>query len=208
MRDAPCVSMLRTFVAADGTRWSVWCVEPAAFGAESERGPWLVFINEHGGDSRRLFEFPADWATLSSDRLDLLRRIAEPSPNRASVPLTVNDGAESAGPAQRRERARTFTDGEGVLWTVWEVRPSLPDRRRMRERRDAARPQGDRRQSNTPRPLIAVREDLRQGWLAFRSAAEHRRRAPIPDGWSAMSDQELSELVAHAMRFERAHRGG
>lgn len=212
---------LRTFLAVDGTRWSVWSVEPSAFVVRTGAPPaWLVFTDERGTECRRLFDFPPDWETLPSERLDLLRRIAEPASNGGLVPPPVDDcGPPERTPARAHPRtadhaaertasSRTFVDDDGVVWQVWEVRPSLLERRRMRERRAAPRPQGERRRSNAPRTLIAVKEELRDGWLAFRSATEHRRRAPIPERWTEMDDQELRELLAGAMRFERAHRAG
>jgi hypothetical protein len=78
----------------------------------------------------------------------------------------------------------------------------------MREGRAEPRSGGQRLQSDTARPLIATHEALRDGWLAFRSHAEHRRRAPIPDGWTEMSDEELGELLEGAMRCERSRRAG
>lgn len=213
---------LRTFLAADGTRWSVWCVERSAFVLRAGAPPaWLVFTNERGTECRRLFEVPPDWESLPSERLDLLRRIAEPAPDRGATPATdaqpAREGERTseqiperpAGqPAHRTAGSRTFVDTDGVAWQVWEVRPSLLERRKMRERRAAPRAEGERRRSNRPRPLIAVKEELRDGWLAFRSANEHRRRAPIPEGWTEMDDQELRDLLAGAIRFERAHRQG
>lgn len=209
MCDARHAAMLRTFLATDGTRWTVWCVEPSALVAQPGVQPaWLVFTDERGMECQRLFEFPPDWATMPSERLDLLRRIAEPAPSRGSLPLPVEAGDGSGRAAERTPSSRTFVDRDGVVWRVWEVRPSLLDRRRMRERRALPRPRVERRRSNAPRPVVAVREDLRDGWLAFQSAAEHRRRAPIPDGWSEMKDEELRELLANAMRFERVHGTG
>ena len=91
---------------------------------------------------------------------------------------------------------RTFLDEDGIEWRVWEVRPTLAERRVLRERRGSSRPAVERRQSHQPRAV--VREDLRDGWLAFRSDVEHRRRAPIPEGWEEMSEEELREILAAA----------
>jgi hypothetical protein len=94
---------------------------------------------------------------------------------------------------------RTFRDASGVEWQVWEVHPTLAERRVLRERRAAARGVPERRIRNEPR--TAVRNDLRYGWLAFRSRVERRRRAPIPPGWEAFSDEELSEVLERAERI-------
>ena len=39
---------------------------------------WLAFQNEDGTERRRLLEIPEGWETLPDDRLDLVRRMAEP----------------------------------------------------------------------------------------------------------------------------------
>jgi len=200
---------LRTFLAADGTRWSVWRVEPAAIGAGPRAlTPWLAFVDERGKECRRLFEIPPNWEVLPPDRLDLLRRIAEPACSRGLMWLPVGVEFQPPREAVRAPTSRTFTDGEGAVWQVWEVRPTLMERRRMRERRTVARPDAPRRQASARRPLAAVHESLRDGWLAFRSDVEHRRRAPIPDGWMALSDEELCALLESAQRFERSRRAG
>jgi hypothetical protein len=200
---------LRTFLAADGTRWSVWRVEPAAFGS----GPrtltaWLAFVDERGKECRRLFEVPPNWEALPAERLDLLRRIAEPACSRGMLWLPVGVEYQPSCKAERGASSRTFTDGGGVAWQVWEVRPTLMERRRMRERRGVARHDAPQRRAGVSRPLVAVHESLRDGWLAFRSDSEHRRRAPIPDGWTEMSDHELCALLDSALRFERGRRAG
>lgn len=70
---------LRTFTAADGTTWTVWLVQSmmaaAVPGTPSE---WLAFQNGDGSERRRLLEIPDGWLALPDERLDLLRRIAEP----------------------------------------------------------------------------------------------------------------------------------
>jgi hypothetical protein len=74
---------IRTFLAADGTRWSVWRVEPARMGCKPRTlMPWLAFVDERGKECRRLFEIPANWERLPAEQLDSLRRIAEPACSR------------------------------------------------------------------------------------------------------------------------------
>jgi hypothetical protein len=45
---------------------------------------WLAFQNEDGSERRRLLEIPEGWETLPDDRLDLVRRMAEPVKSWAS----------------------------------------------------------------------------------------------------------------------------
>jgi hypothetical protein len=93
---------------------------------------------------------------------------------------------------------RTFRDATGIVWQVWEVHPTLAERRRTVERRGDSRPTTERRVRFEPRAI--TRADLMDGWLAFRSAHERRRRAPIPPDWESMTDDELSEIVRVAER--------
>jgi hypothetical protein len=74
---------------------------------------------------------------------------------------------------------REFLDADGQRWEVWETHP---------------------------RNVQRVRPALCEGWLAFESAKEKRRLAPIPDDWKTGSDEELANLCARAT-FVR-ERGG
>ena len=71
---------IRTFRARNGSTWSVRRIESSATvtvpGAPRE---WLAFQDEGGSERRRLFNVPPGWEDLSDERLDLLRRYAEPS---------------------------------------------------------------------------------------------------------------------------------
>jgi hypothetical protein len=71
---------IRTFRARNGTLWSVRRIESSAMvvvpGASRE---WLAFQDESGTDRRRIFNIPPNWEEMSDERLDLLRRHAEPS---------------------------------------------------------------------------------------------------------------------------------
>ena len=70
---------LRTFVAPDGTTWTIWLVQSKGTApVPGTPAEWLAFQNADGTERRRLLEIPAGWETLADDRLDLLRRIAEP----------------------------------------------------------------------------------------------------------------------------------
>lgn len=70
---------LRTFVASDGQTWTAWLVQSGGLAAvPGSPTEWLAFQNEDGSERRRLLEIPEAWETLSDDRLDLVRRMAEP----------------------------------------------------------------------------------------------------------------------------------
>lgn len=73
------VMALRTFIAPDGTTWTVWLAQSAgAVGLPGAPTEWLAFQNADGTERRRLIEIPDGWDTLPDNRLDLLRRMAEP----------------------------------------------------------------------------------------------------------------------------------
>jgi hypothetical protein len=91
---------LRTFRARNGSIWSVRRIESTATvivpGAPRE---WLAFQDESGTDRRRIFNVPPNWEDLSDERLDLLRRYAEPSrfQPRATPPRGTRFASESDG---------------------------------------------------------------------------------------------------------------
>ena len=74
-------------------------------------------------------------------------------------------------PLVTRSSAREFVDGAQVRWTAIAVRPS------------------------TSKSLNAP---FQRGWLSFDSGSETRRLAPIPEGWSDASEEELCRLCAKA----------
>lgn len=88
---------------------------------------------------------------------------------------------------------RQLRDALGVMWDVWEVHPSLTERRLMQERRIKGRVTPERRRRAEPRALLP--SSLRTGWLAFQSSNERRRRAPIPEGWESLDDGELRAVL-------------
>jgi hypothetical protein len=62
----------------------VWLIRAGSAGrVPGTPAEWLAFQNAEGTERRRLLEIPDNWETLSDDRLDLLRRIAEPVALRA-----------------------------------------------------------------------------------------------------------------------------
>ena len=91
---------IRTFRARNGTIWSVRRIESTATvsvpGAPRE---WLAFQDESGTDRRRIFNVPPNWEDLPDERLDLLRRYAEPSryQPRATPPRGTGIASESDG---------------------------------------------------------------------------------------------------------------
>src|SRR5204863_2321001 len=178
---------LRTFLAPDGTSWSVWRVESGKLGTGPRRA-WLAFVDERAMERRRLFDIPPDWESLSPDALDRLRRRAVAVGARGPVALPEGVEFHAAPPRRGEPTSRVFRDPSGVEWHVWEVHPSLAEPRST----------GDRRRTVEPRTLVS--EHLRRGWLAFRSDTERRRYAPIPSYWMELSDRELSELLADAER--------
>ena len=65
---------------------------------------------------------------------------------------------------------RTFRDVTDLEWDVWEVHPTLTDRRLLADRRGVARSTKARRTGTVTRASLP--EKLHGGWLAFRSGTE------------------------------------
>ena len=72
---------------------------------------------------------------------------------------------------QRLNTHRTFEDAQGKRWRVFAVYPS---------------------EATTDRKSLPER--YRSGWLAFESADEMRRTAPVPSNWTGLSINELRAL--------------
>jgi hypothetical protein len=90
---------------------------------------------------------------------------------------------------------RRIFDEHGVSWEVWEAHPRLAERRRLRDRRMAARAVPDRRLATSEqRPPL----DPNDGWLVFKSVREERRRTPIPPGWETMSAAALADVLRNS----------
>jgi len=69
---------LRTFVASDGKTWTAWLVQSGIVSVPGTPTEWLAFQNEDATERRRLLEIPEGWENLPDERLDLVRRMAEP----------------------------------------------------------------------------------------------------------------------------------
>jgi hypothetical protein len=78
---------------------------------------------------------------------------------------------------------RTFRDGAGVEWTVFEVR------RTNEESNWAYLPRG-----------------FRSGWLCFESASGKRRLSPVPDGWKLQEEDSLERMLKRATPVGRTQR--
>lgn len=98
---------------------------------------------------------------------------------------------------------RTFVDPSGVSWQVWEVRPTTVERR-LQERRSRNLPyEGEDRRTREDRRVRPERRvnlgpELAKGWLAFHSAEEKRRLAPVPDSWTRKPSAALAKLCQAA----------
>ena len=99
---------------------------------------------------------------------------------------------------------RNFTDAGGTAWTVFDVRPSIGDRRSGYDRRARMAPdlalerrrRPERRVRDRPRSVLPA--ELAQGWLCFESDGETRRLAPIPDGWEQAPESALEAFRQRA----------
>ncbi|HEU4451865.1 MAG TPA: hypothetical protein VFR81_02360 [Longimicrobium sp.] len=71
--------------------------------------------------------------------------------------------------------SRTYVDGAGVEWTVWDVVP------------------GDH--AATPRQHSSLPEEMSGGWLCFENSTAGRLRMyPVPADWAELPDDKLALL--------------
>jgi hypothetical protein len=97
---------------------------------------------------------------------------------------------------------RSFRDELGREWDVWEVVPTVVERRIAKP---VSRPAAiERRRVHETR--VVVPDALQKGWLAFQSGRERRRFAPIPRDWQDLTNDELVDLLHQADRRTRARR--
>lgn len=105
---------------------------------------------------------------------------------------------------------RNFRDANGIGWQAWDVNPRMAERRHADRRRSQQpisfperRRRGIERRVNA-RPRGVLSEGLSQGWLAFESEREERRRlAPIPPDWLRCTDERLEEYCEQAREVRR-----
>jgi hypothetical protein len=94
---------LRTYKDPEGTEWRVWRVVPDAISFstldEPYRDGWLCFERMDGSDRRRLSmtRVPDEWDLLGDDRLEALRRTAEPAMRRSTPPGGIDTGTIGRG---------------------------------------------------------------------------------------------------------------
>jgi hypothetical protein len=101
---------------------------------------------------------------------------------------------------------REFTDSRQVTWQVWDVYPALGDRRGpFRDRRYFMREAQDRRTA-LDIARLPMNPAYARGWLAFQSAQEKRRLAPVPDAWEGLDGPSLERLCQAATPVGRPRR--
>jgi hypothetical protein len=88
-------------------------------------------------------------------------------------------------------RHRSFTDRNGVRWTVSEVTKEAPTFVENRERRAEARSENQRPAEST---RLATRP-LDLPWLSFESPTTRRRISAVPLGWDDLPEDELEDLL-------------
>ena len=102
---------------------------------------------------------------------------------------------------------RYFIDSNGVRWRVWDVVPTLVDRRRALRRVAVMKVQHPERRMLPTRRINMTRSRLyfppsECGWLCFETEGGRFRLRPIPPDWLLGSDEDLERLrrVAEAGR--------
>jgi len=91
-----------------------------------------------------------------------------------------------------------FSDQRGRRWRVWDVYPTLVERRRQ----NAGPPPGLRERRRLVEARLGIRNRMSSGWLTFEAHnGERRRLAPIPDvpgGWDLAPDHQLEAWLESA----------
>src|SRR5688572_11510489 len=93
---------------------------------------------------------------------------------------------------------RLFRDSHGIEWNVWDVHPTRAERR-LTPPVSAPYVGPDRRASEDQALRVRLNEDFSHGWLAFESAWDKRRLAPIPSDWTHADDGRLQSLLDAAV---------
>ena len=101
---------------------------------------------------------------------------------------------------------REFRDERGREWTVWDVYPTLAERRH----RNAGPPPGIRERRRFVERRTRLDARMSGGWLTFESRdGERRRLAPIPaipGGWEHAPDDQLRAWFALSQAAPPARR--
>jgi len=115
---------------------------------------------------------------------------------------------------------RTFSDGDGRIWQVWDTIPQTPaEHRRFAQNADPRRgpnntaqaggtaedpvasadpSEGDGMGSAALSPNLGVSSGMADGWLTFATDGEKRRLVPIPIDWYEADDATLSTYCRSA----------
>ena len=88
-------------------------------------------------------------------------------------------------------RHRTFTDRNGICWTVSEVTKDIPTFIDNRERR--TEPRSKKRRFTRPTHRATRSHDL--PWLSFESPSGRRRVSSVPIGWDDLPEDQLEDLL-------------
>jgi hypothetical protein len=99
---------------------------------------------------------------------------------------------------------RYFVDSRGDHWRVWDVKPSLIDRRHQVRRIRVLKILHPVRRARPTRRIDMSRSRLyfppgETGWLCFESGGERLRLTPIPEDWAGMSVARLEALRREAV---------
>jgi hypothetical protein len=93
---------------------------------------------------------------------------------------------------------RDFIDDAGRYWVVWDVYPTLAERRQ----KNAGPPLGRRDRRGLRDRRAHLRSDVTKGWLSFEAAdGERRRLVPMPElpgGWAEATPDQLRAWCASA----------
>lgn len=106
---------------------------------------------------------------------------------------------------------RRFTDSSGQSWRVWDVAPTLIDRRFSIRRIHVIKIHFPNRRVVPDRRVDMRRSRLyfpptESGWLTFESDTSKRRLRPIPAEWAHASDKTLEDLCTRAAEIQvRTH---
>ena len=94
---------------------------------------------------------------------------------------------------------RTYRDGTGTEWRVWDVPPRFNPLRAAHDRRSKPEsPLADERRTLARRITIPPAEWI-HGWLCFQSDSSKLRLCPLPARWEQASPEKLELLRRQAV---------